>query len=123
MSYRRQSLKELIAKAYASRYDPAAISINQSLASTDTARAGRRRELMVRQIAVTTWLRPLSEQMFSPPITRLCYRDLSREGPWTNVVLYGVPQGSSRSQVKLNQTNVRCCVRQTLNLTMTTRHC
>lgn len=24
----------------------------------------------------TTWLRLLSEQMFSPPITRLCYRDL-----------------------------------------------
>ena len=65
---------------------------DSGLALADATRAGcpERREL-IDECADScnkvdkTWLRLLSEQMFSPPITRLCYRDLSREGPWTNV--------------------------------------
>ena len=56
---------------------------DSGFALADATRAGcpERRELIEEcadscNKVDTTWLRLLSEQMFSPPITRLCYRDL-----------------------------------------------
>ena len=52
------------------------------------------------------------DQLTSPTTTGTGYRCLTRVGPWPNVDLYGVPQGSSPAPMPSNQTKACCLMRQ-----------